>query len=71
MPDMTKGEIKKLKSKARGLYIDIKRHMASVDCGLEFLCYVRPSVGRDVEEFRAVWAQLQEVDPDCPKEAPL
>ena len=66
-----KSELSKLKAEASGLYVDIQRQLAAVDCGLVFLSYVKPSFGRDVEKFRAVWARLQEIDPTCPKEDPL
>lgn len=66
-----KPELSKLKAEARGLYRDIRHQLDDVDCGLVFLSYVKPSFGRDVAKFRAVWARLQEIDPTCPKEDPL
>jgi hypothetical protein len=64
-------EIKRLKAEARALYMDVHKQLDSVDCGLSLLCYIRPSVGRDLAKFKEVWAKLQDLDPDCPKESPL
>jgi hypothetical protein len=66
-----KSEAKRLKAEARSIYIDVKRQLDTVDCGLSLLCYLRPKVGRDIDRFRVVWARLAELDPDCPKDCPL
>jgi hypothetical protein len=65
------GEITRLKARARRLYLSVQADLDSVDCGLSMLCYIRPSVARDIEAFRVTWARLQALDPTAPKGCPL
>lgn len=64
-------EIERLKRRARKLYLSVQRELDNVDCGLSMLCVIRPHVGRNIDEFREVWARLQTLDPTAPKGCPL